>query len=288
MFAPVADRGEPGLGFTHQPRRHRGDRHADAGHAGQPRRGLHRIPPWDFGAGALMRNLAARAACSRRRVGNGTGPCRPRLGSSRHARASCPCDSGAWRRRSISSLILSFSFFMRTTDDLIRHRPVQLLVDEVLEVSVLVAQAVDVLLNGHWVRDPPRPFDRLRQRSDKQRRVSTGNWCSRLSTLGHGTVPIASANSSLAASAVPSSSGKAEHQQVRRALRPESRGSSRHRSDRPLQQQLLDLLQRQLDLGETPSASSSISFVPWEPAPFLEMPADAPQRGHDGLLPTRR
>ena len=61
MFAPVVDRGEPGLGFTHQP----GDivtiGTPDTGHAGQPRRALHaRSRPGQFGAGALMRNLAAR------------------------------------------------------------------------------------------------------------------------------------------------------------------------------------------------------------------------------------
>jgi len=60
MFAPVADRDAPGKGFTHK----EGDlvtvssdklgaltnrmRHCDA------------CPPWDFGVGALMRNLAAR------------------------------------------------------------------------------------------------------------------------------------------------------------------------------------------------------------------------------------
>lgn len=60
MFAPVADRGAPGKGFTHK----EGDfvtvssdklgaltnrmRHCDA------------CPPWDFGVAALMRNLAAR------------------------------------------------------------------------------------------------------------------------------------------------------------------------------------------------------------------------------------
>jgi fumarylacetoacetate (FAA) hydrolase family protein len=60
MFAPIADRDAPGKGFTHKP----GDivtiaagglgrltnrmRHSDA------------CPPWTFGAGALMRNLAKR------------------------------------------------------------------------------------------------------------------------------------------------------------------------------------------------------------------------------------
>jgi fumarylacetoacetate (FAA) hydrolase family protein len=60
MFAPVADRDAPGLGFTHHP----GDLVAIA----TPRLGTlvnrvedcTKIPLWDFGAGALMRNLAGR------------------------------------------------------------------------------------------------------------------------------------------------------------------------------------------------------------------------------------
>lgn len=60
MFAPVEDRGKPGEGFTHK----RGDIVTIA----SPRLGRlvnrvdnsDRIPPWTFGAGALMRNLAAR------------------------------------------------------------------------------------------------------------------------------------------------------------------------------------------------------------------------------------
>lgn len=59
-FAPTQDRGEPGRGFTHRA----GDRVAIRA----PRLGTlvnrvdfaHRIAPWTFGAGALMRNLAAR------------------------------------------------------------------------------------------------------------------------------------------------------------------------------------------------------------------------------------
>jgi fumarylacetoacetate (FAA) hydrolase family protein len=60
MFAPIQDRDAPGAGFTH----HLGDRVAIAserlgtlvnwvGHSDK-------IPPWTFGTGALMRNLAAR------------------------------------------------------------------------------------------------------------------------------------------------------------------------------------------------------------------------------------
>jgi fumarylacetoacetate (FAA) hydrolase family protein len=60
MFAPVADRGEPGLGFTH--------RRGDVVTIGSPALGTlanrvehcDRIEPWGFGAGALLRNLAAR------------------------------------------------------------------------------------------------------------------------------------------------------------------------------------------------------------------------------------
>jgi fumarylacetoacetate (FAA) hydrolase family protein len=60
MFAPVVDRGAPGLGFTHQ----RGDLVAIA----SPELGTlinrvetcERIEPWSFGARALMRNLASR------------------------------------------------------------------------------------------------------------------------------------------------------------------------------------------------------------------------------------
>jgi fumarylacetoacetate (FAA) hydrolase family protein len=60
MFAPVADRGEPKLGFTH--------RRGDLVTIGSPALGTlanrvercDRIEPWRFGAGALLRNLAAR------------------------------------------------------------------------------------------------------------------------------------------------------------------------------------------------------------------------------------
>lgn len=60
MFAPVEDRGAPGMGFTH----HLGDRVIIA----TPRIGAlentvttsDRAPPWTFGVGELMRNLATR------------------------------------------------------------------------------------------------------------------------------------------------------------------------------------------------------------------------------------
>jgi len=60
MFAPVADRDTPGMGFTH--------RAGDLVSIGSPRLGSlintvvpsARAEPWTFGAGALMRNLAAR------------------------------------------------------------------------------------------------------------------------------------------------------------------------------------------------------------------------------------
>jgi len=60
MFAPVADRDAPGRGFTHKP----GD--AVAVSAEKLGRLVNRMrhsqdcPPWDFGVGALMRNLAQR------------------------------------------------------------------------------------------------------------------------------------------------------------------------------------------------------------------------------------
>ncbi len=60
MFAPVQDRDRPGSGFTHKP--------GDVVRIGCPELGAlvnrvdhcDRIAPWTFGAGALMRNLAAR------------------------------------------------------------------------------------------------------------------------------------------------------------------------------------------------------------------------------------
>jgi fumarylacetoacetate (FAA) hydrolase family protein len=60
MFAPVVDRGEPGLGFTHHP--------GDIVTIASPMLGTlvnrvgpcDRTAPWSFGASALMRNLAAR------------------------------------------------------------------------------------------------------------------------------------------------------------------------------------------------------------------------------------
>jgi fumarylacetoacetate (FAA) hydrolase family protein len=60
MFAPTEDRGAPGQGFTHQV----GDVVAIAcrelGTLANRVDHCDRLPPWSFGAGALMRNLAAR------------------------------------------------------------------------------------------------------------------------------------------------------------------------------------------------------------------------------------
>jgi len=60
MFAPVADRDAPGKGFAHKP----GDVVAVSaeklGRLTNRMRHSHDCPPWDFGAGALMRNLARR------------------------------------------------------------------------------------------------------------------------------------------------------------------------------------------------------------------------------------
>jgi len=60
MFAPVKDRGAPGAGFTH----HVGDRVVIAAERLGALENVvttsDRAPPWTFGAGELMRNLAAR------------------------------------------------------------------------------------------------------------------------------------------------------------------------------------------------------------------------------------
>jgi fumarylacetoacetate (FAA) hydrolase family protein len=60
MFAPIQDRDQPGQGFTHK----RGDRVLIAcpelGALVNRIEHCERIAPWSFGAGALMRNLAAR------------------------------------------------------------------------------------------------------------------------------------------------------------------------------------------------------------------------------------
>ena len=60
MFAPVEDRGAPGMGFTHRP----GDRviisAARLGALENEVTTSDRAPPWTFGAGELMRNLSAR------------------------------------------------------------------------------------------------------------------------------------------------------------------------------------------------------------------------------------
>jgi fumarylacetoacetate (FAA) hydrolase family protein len=66
MFAPVADRDEPGLGFTH--------RTGDIVRVSTPRLGTltnrvvpcHDAPPWTFGIRALMQNLAARGLLDRK------------------------------------------------------------------------------------------------------------------------------------------------------------------------------------------------------------------------------
>jgi fumarylacetoacetate (FAA) hydrolase family protein len=60
MFAPTEDRGAPGMGFTHKT--------GDIVTISTPTLGrlVNRMvmadeaPPWTFGAGALMRNLAQR------------------------------------------------------------------------------------------------------------------------------------------------------------------------------------------------------------------------------------
>jgi fumarylacetoacetate (FAA) hydrolase family protein len=60
MFAPVEDRGAPGMGFTHKP----GDRvviaAARLGALENEVTTSDLAPPWTFGAGELMRNLSAR------------------------------------------------------------------------------------------------------------------------------------------------------------------------------------------------------------------------------------
>jgi fumarylacetoacetate (FAA) hydrolase family protein len=60
LFAPTQDRGEAGLGFTHE----RGDIvRISSDHIGTLEHEVSycdRIEPWDFGIGALMRNLASR------------------------------------------------------------------------------------------------------------------------------------------------------------------------------------------------------------------------------------
>jgi fumarylacetoacetate (FAA) hydrolase family protein len=60
MFAPIADRGAPGQGFTHKP----GDIVTVAadklGKLTNQMRHCDECPPWTFGAGHLMRNLAKR------------------------------------------------------------------------------------------------------------------------------------------------------------------------------------------------------------------------------------
>jgi len=64
MFAPIVDRGAPGLGFTHKT--------GDVVRVSSPRLGVlenkvttcDRAPPWTFGIGELMSNLAARGLLS--------------------------------------------------------------------------------------------------------------------------------------------------------------------------------------------------------------------------------
>jgi fumarylacetoacetate (FAA) hydrolase family protein len=60
MFAPVADRGEPGFGFTHA----RGDvvriSSVELGMLANVVLSSEECPPWDYGIAALMRNLAHR------------------------------------------------------------------------------------------------------------------------------------------------------------------------------------------------------------------------------------
>jgi fumarylacetoacetate (FAA) hydrolase family protein len=67
MFAPIVDRGAPGLGFTHKT--------GDVVRVSAPRFGLlenkvttcDQAPPWTFGIGDLMNNLAGRGLLSPRR-----------------------------------------------------------------------------------------------------------------------------------------------------------------------------------------------------------------------------
>ena len=64
MFAPIADRDEPGLGFTHKP----GDRVCVSteklGVLENEVTFAENAPPWTFGVSSLMRNLASRGLLS--------------------------------------------------------------------------------------------------------------------------------------------------------------------------------------------------------------------------------
>ena len=66
------------------------------------------------------------------------------------------------RAFSAFDLFLESQFFFLHTHEghLVRHWPVQLFVDEMFEMSMFVAQAVDVLLNGHCLGTLPRSSDR--------------------------------------------------------------------------------------------------------------------------------
>ena len=75
MFAPVEDRGAPGQGFTHK----LGDLVTiscpELGTlANRVDRMRRAAAPWDFGAGALMRNLGARGLLARGLRSSGAGP----------------------------------------------------------------------------------------------------------------------------------------------------------------------------------------------------------------------
>jgi fumarylacetoacetate (FAA) hydrolase family protein len=60
LFAPIQDRDTPGLGFTHKVGDVVSITEAKLGELRNTVRLSTECPPWDFGTGALMRNLAGR------------------------------------------------------------------------------------------------------------------------------------------------------------------------------------------------------------------------------------
>ena len=92
MFAPVVDRGEPGLGFTHQPGDIVAIATASLGTLVNRVEDCTRNPALGPSAsGALMRNLAApRPALATKRTPKRTGPVRPRPASSSRRAGDMP------------------------------------------------------------------------------------------------------------------------------------------------------------------------------------------------------
>ena len=159
-------------------------------------------------------------------------------------------------------------------------------------MSMLVAQAVDVLLNGHWFGTLPRSSDRLLQRSDKRGafppqigRSICGRAASRRGRPGGERRDPAAAGPRRS----PSSDAKAQRAQI--VARGRRIGQRRRRRGRPPARAAAA---RPAPAPARPRPAGGASARPpparaaGRGAASLQAAADPPQRAHDRPLPVSR